>query len=215
MSSTIDFINEEKATIGKVYTDITYAISEVSPFLDENILKKRKYYSKLPILKEYMDMLNDAEYSNKNKKFSFFKKDNSVLKLTDYKQNNLAAFNQFENCSKCSCLNCIKECQFQSCSGCRANSYIKTCDKSKLNVRFNNNFILDLTNNNTGKASRYKVLATIENCEYDRLYIALENLSDSNDKFILYYYPGISSDEFGEITDEEEFNLVVETYEQA
>ena len=72
MSSTIDFINEEKATIGKVYTDITYAISEVSPFLDENILKKRKYYSKLPILKEYMDMLNDAEYSNKNKKFSFF-----------------------------------------------------------------------------------------------------------------------------------------------
>lgn len=215
MSSTIEFINEERATIGKIYTDITYAISEVGPFLDESILKKRKYYSKLPILKEYIDMLNDAEYSNKNKKFSFFKKDNSKLKLIDYKQNNLAAFNQFENCSKCSCLNCIKECEFQSCGGCRSNSYIKTCDKSKLNVRFHKDFILDLTNNNTGKASRYKVLATIENCEFDRLYIALENLSDSNDKFILYYYPGISSDEFGEITDEEEFSLIVETYEQA
>ena len=74
MSSTIDFINEEKATIGKVYTDITYAISEVSPFLDENILKKRKYYSKLPILKEYMDMLNDAEYSNKIKNLVFSRK---------------------------------------------------------------------------------------------------------------------------------------------
>lgn len=34
MSSTIDFINKERNTIGKVYTDITYAISEVSPFLD-------------------------------------------------------------------------------------------------------------------------------------------------------------------------------------
>ena len=38
---------------------------------------------------------------------------------------------------------------------------------------------------------------------------------DSNDKLILYYYPGISSDDFGEITDEDEFNLVVEAYEQA
>ncbi|GAA0084221.1 hypothetical protein UT300007_06600 [Clostridium sp. CTA-7] len=215
MSNTIDFINKEKDSIGKVYTDITYAISEVSPFLDESILRKRKYYSKLPILKKYMEMLNDEEYSARNKKFSFFKKDDTILNLTDYKQNNLEAFNQFSNCSKCSCLNCIKECKFKSCSGCRFNSYIKNCDKSKLNVRSHKDFILDLTNNNTGKASRYKVLATLENCEDDRLYIVLENIQDSNDKFILYYYPGISSDEFGEITDENEFNLIVETYEQA
>ena len=215
MSNTIDFINKEKDSIGKIYTDITYAISEVSPFLDENILRKRKYYSKLPILKEYMEMLHEEEYSAKNKKFSFFKKDDTILNLTDYKQNNLEAFNQFNNCSKCSCLNCIKECKFKSCSGCRFNSYIKNCDKSKLNVRFHKDFILDLTNNNTGKASRYKVLATLENCEDDKLYIVLENLTDSNDKFILHYYPGISSDEFGEITDENEFNLIVETYEQA
>ncbi|MDZ7548707.1 peroxide stress protein YaaA, partial [Clostridium perfringens] len=43
----------------------------------------------------------------------------------------------------------------------------------------------------------------------------IETIQDSNDKFILYYYPGISSDEFGEITDENEFNLIVQTYEQA
>lgn len=215
MSNTIDFINKERDTVGKTYTDITYAISEVSPFLDESIFKKRKYYSKLPILKKYIEMLNDAEYSSKNKKFSFFSKDNSILKLEQYKQDNLETFNQFEDCSKCACLNCIKECDFKTCSGCRVNSYIKSCDKSKLNVRFHKNFILDLTNNNTGKASRYKVLATIEDCIEDNLYIALENLSDNSDKLILYYYPGISSDDFGEITDEEEFNLVVETYEQA
>ena len=215
MSNTSDFINKEKDSIGKIYTDITYAISEVSPFLDENILRKRKYYSKLPILKEYMEMLHEEEYSAKNKKFIFFKKDDTILNLTDYKQNNLEAFNQFNNCSKCSCLNCIKECKFKSCSGCRFNSYIKNCDKFKLNVRFHKDFILDLTNNNTGKASRYKVLATLENCEDDKLYIVLENLTNSNDKFILHYYPGISSDEFGEITDENEFNLIVETYEQA
>lgn len=215
MSKTLDFINNERATIGKTYTEITYAISEVSPFLDSHIINRRKYYSKLPILKKYIEMLNDAEYSSKNKKFNFFKKDDSILKLEQYKSDNLEAFTQFENCSKCSCLNCIKECDFKSCSGCRGNSYIKSCDKSKLNVRFHKNFILDLTNNNTGKSSRYKVLATIENCIEDKLYIALENLLDSNDKLLLYYYPGISSDDFGEITDEEEFNLIVETYEQS
>ncbi|MGG7056677.1 DUF1292 domain-containing protein [Clostridium tertium] len=215
MSNTIDFINTERDTIGKTYTEITYAISEISPFLDSNILKRRKYYSKLPILKKYIEMLNDAEYSNKNKKFNFFKKDDSILKLEQYKSDNSEDFIQFENCSKCSCLNCIKECDFKSCSGCKVNSYIKSCDKSKLNVRFHKNFILDLTNNNTGKSSRYKVLATLENCVEDKLYIALENLLDSNDKLLLYYYPGISSDDFGEITDEEEFNLIVETYEQS
>ncbi|MGG7214482.1 DUF1292 domain-containing protein [Clostridium nigeriense] len=215
MSNTIDFINTERDTIGKTYTEITYAISEISPFLDSNILKRRKYYSKLPILKKYIEMLNDAEYSSKNKKFNFFKKDDSILKLEQYKSDNSDDFIQFENCSKCSCLNCIKECDFKSCSGCKVNSYIKSCDKSKLNVRFHKNFILDLTNNNTGKSSRYKVLATLENCVEDKLYIALENLLDSNDKLLLYYYPGISSDDFGEITDEEEFNLIVETYEQS
>lgn len=215
MSNTIDFIDNERDTIGKTYIEITYAISEVIPFLDASTLKKRKYYSKLPILKKYIEMLDDAEYSSKNKKFNFFKKDDNALKLEQYKDDNLEAFNQLQDCSKCSCLNCIKECEFKSCNGCRANSYIKYCDKSKLNVRFHKNFILDLTNNNTGKSNRYKVLATIENCIEDNLYIALENLADNSDKLILYYYPGISSDDFGEITDEEEFNLIVETYEQA
>ena len=215
MSSTIEFINKERNTIGKVYTDITYAISEVSPFLDDNMLKKRKYYSKLPILKEYIDMLNEAEYSDKNKKFKLFKRNDSIDKLEEYRRNNFEAFNQFEDCSKCACLNCIKECDFKSCSGCKINSYIKSCDKSKLNVRSHKNFILDLTNNDTGKSNRYKVLATIENCSNDTLYIALENLLDNGDKLLLYYYPGISSDDFGEITDPDEFNLVVETYEQA
>ena len=215
MSNTIEFITKERETVGKTYTDVTYAISEVSPFLDESILKKRKYYSKLPILTKYMELLNDAEYKDKNKKFSLFKKDDTVSQLTRYKQDNLEAFNQLNDCSKCTCLNCIKECNFRSCSGCRSNSFIKSCDKSKINVRLHKDFILSLTNNDTGRSSRYKVLATIENCELDRLYIALENLMDSNDKLILYYYPGISSDDFGEITDEDEFNLVVEAYEQA
>ena len=58
MAKDIEFIEEERRHWGKVFTDITYAISEVSPFIDENQLKRRRYYSKVNILNEYMDKLN-------------------------------------------------------------------------------------------------------------------------------------------------------------
>ncbi|WP_260332666.1 hypothetical protein [Clostridium chauvoei] len=38
---------------------------------------------------------------------------------------------------------------------------------------------------------------------------------DTSDKFILYYYPSISSDEFGEITNADEFDFIVNTFEQS
>ncbi|MGL5354220.1 MAG: DUF1292 domain-containing protein [Clostridium sp.] len=216
MSNDLDFINNEKSTWGKVYTDITYSISEVSPFLEESVLMKRKYYSKISILRDYIKKLDDSEFDNSKKpKFlSMFKSNDSSTSLLNYKAANRDAFTQFENCSKCTCLSCVRECEFKSCSGCKANSFIKKCDDDKINVRRHNNFTLNLTNDNTGKASTYKVLATLEDCTLDRLYIILENTTDCNDKFILYYYPGISDDNFGEIEDADEFNFIVNSFEQ-
>lgn len=217
MSNDLDFINTEKSTWGKVYTDITYSISEVSPFLEESVLMKRKYYSKISILRDYIKMLDDSEFDNSKKpKFlSMFKSNDSSSSLLNYKAANRGAFTQFENCSKCTCLNCVRECEFKSCSGCKANSFIKKCDDDKINVRNHKNFTLNLTNDNTGKASTYKVLATLEDCTLDRLYIILENTIDSDDKFVLYYYPGISDDNFGEIEDADEFDFVVNSFEQS
>ena len=83
------------------------------------------------------------------------------------------------------------------------------------NVRKFDNFTLDLTNNDNGKSSTYKALAVVEDCTLDNLYILLENLSNSDDKLVLYYYPGIREDSFGEITDPSEFDFVVETYQNA
>ena len=39
-----------------------------------------------------------------------------------------------------------------------------------------------------------------------------ENIN-SKEKFILHYYPGISEDTYGEITDPEEFDYIVSTYQ--
>lgn len=216
MAKDIDFINEERSILGKVFTDITYAINDISPFVEESQLKKRRYYTKISILREYIDMLNDTELDSKNKSFfNIFKSDDRIEKLRAFKLKNSSVFKQLENCSRCQCLNCAFECKFNGCASCKENSLLKTCDKEKANLRSYTNFTLDLTNNDTGRESKYKVLGTVEDCELDKLYILLENMYDTSDKLVLYYYPGIRNDDFGEITDPDEFDFVVQVYQES
>lgn len=216
MANDIDFINGERRYWGKIYTDVAYAISEVSPFLSEPKLKARKYYTKASILQEYTKLLDAAEADCKKKSlFSMFKSSPSVSLLQDFKAKNIEHFKQLEKCSKCQCLNCTFDCKFKSCSSCRNGSLITYCDREKANVRKFDNFNFDLTNNDTGRASTYTVLAIVEDCTLDNQYILLENMSNSDDKLVLYYYPGIKEDSFGEITNVEEFDFIVETYQNA
>lgn len=217
MGKNIDFIKSEKNIWGKIYTDIAYAIDEISPFIDEDDLKKRKYYTKAHVLQNYIKLLDSTEaQTGKKSIFSFFKSDGGdVTPLHDYKAKNIKTFNQLEKCSKCQCLNCSCECNFWGCESCRENSLIASCDKKKINVRKFDNFTLDLTNNDTGKSSKYKVLAVLEDCILERQYIIIENLDNYEDKLVLYYYPGIKEDTYGEITDAQEFDFVVEAFQQA
>ena len=216
MAKDIEFINSERDYWGKIFTDITYAISEISPFIEENELKKRRYYIKVNTLDNYMHKLDDAELSSKKKSFlNIFKSDERIESLRAFKAQNINNFKQLDNCSKCQCLNCAFECTFGGCASCKENSLIKSCDKKKANLRTYTNFNLDLTNNDTGRSSKYKVLGTVEDCELDKLYILLENMCDPSDKLILYYYPGIKEDEFGEITDSEEFDFVAQVYQES
>lgn len=215
-SKDIDFINEERRYWGKIYTDIAYAINEISPFISERDAKIRKYFTKSSILQQYTKLLDSAEADCKKKSlFSLFKSSPSIDLLQDFKYKNRESFTQLEKCSHCECLNCAFECNFKKCSSCRSGSNICFCDKNKVNVRKFDNFSLDLTNNETGLSSRYEVLSVVENCKLDRLYILLENIANSDDKLVLYYYPGIKDDSFGEISNVDEFDFVVETYQNA
>jgi len=216
MDNDIDFINEERRYWGKIYTDVAYAISEISPFISERDLNIRKYFTKSSILQEYTKLLDSAEADCKKKSlFSMFKSNPSITLLQDFKAKNRENFKQLEKCSHCECLNCVFDCNFKKCSSCRSGSMICLCDKNRVNVRKFDNFTLDLTNNDSGRSSKYKVLAVVEDCTLDKLYILLENLTNPNDKLVLYYYPGIKEDSFGEITDVKEFDFVVETYQSA
>lgn len=216
MSKDLDFIKSEKDNWGKVYVDISYAIDNVAPFLSEQTLKIRKYYGKVDVLKKYVTLLDSAEAESKKNSSSFlgkFKDNNSISLVSAYKNDNKETFNQLKNCSKCACLNCPKDCTFNTCSGCRPDSFIQKCDHEKINMTVHDNFILNLTNNSTGHPSKYKVLATLQDCELNRQYIIIENIMDKEDKFVLYYYPGISEDDYGEISDPQEFDFIVETFQ--
>ncbi|MBU3210454.1 DUF1292 domain-containing protein [Clostridium algidicarnis] len=215
MSKDLELLKSEKDVWGKVYVDISYGIDNVAPFLNENTLKVRKYYGKVDVLKRYITFLESSEAECKKNASSFlgrFKENNSISLISTYKNDNIGDFNQLKNCSKCVCLNCPKDCNFNSCRGCRENSFIKKCDHEKINMTVHDNFILNLTNNSTGNPSSYKVLATLQDCEFQRQYIIIENIIDKEDKFVLYYYPGISEDDYGEISDAGEFDFIVETF---
>lgn len=45
MDKDLDFIETERNYWGKIYTEIMFALNEVSPFIEEKKLKQRKYYS--------------------------------------------------------------------------------------------------------------------------------------------------------------------------
>ena len=213
MNNSEQFLKDEKDKYGKLYVTLSYAVGNISPFIEEIKLSRRQYYSKLPYLKKYIDLIETAELEIKNSSFfERFGENKYVELLKDYKNDNIEYFSQLEKCGKCSCLNCAAECSFGSCLSCRENSNIVCCDHEKINVTKHDNFMLNLTNDKTGDQDRYVVLATMEDPAKNMKYIVIENIS-TDEKFILHYFPGISEDTYGEISDPEEFDNIVSVYQ--
>lgn len=213
MSKDIEFLKNEKDRYGKIYIDLTYAIDNISPFIDSKELNNRKYVAKLPILKKYIELIEAAQ-GELSKKSGFFRlfSDNKYIDLLDtYKRDNMETLAQLENCGRCVYRNCMED-RFDGCLGCKSGSRIVFCDNKKISVRLHDSWLLDLTNDRTGAPDKYNVLATLQDIELDRKYIIIENLI-TKEKFILHYYPGISEDSYGEITDPEEFDFIVSTYQ--
>lgn len=214
MSRAEEFLKNEKDHFGKVYVDITYAIDKISPFIDTKDLNQRKYVSRLPILKKYIELIEAAESEvNKGGFLHSLSNDKYIELLKSYKHDSDEQFRQLEHCAQCQFLSYMDQSKFDGCLGCRAGSSVAYSDFKAVCVSLHDDFIIDLTNDATGQAERYKVLATLQNIARDTRYIIIEGLH-TGEKFVLYYYPGISDDSYGEITDPEEFDEVVSYYQQ-
>lgn len=213
MGKLSEYISNENVKYGGIYSDITYAINEIEPFIDSKILNQRKYKASLPILSNYMDLIDSVKAdSGKEKYFGFLKDDKSINILENYKNENYGDFYQLEKCHKCECLNCPKECSFDTCLGCREGSRVVSCDHNNFCVVIFDEFIVPLSNDSTGDVNDYEVLAVIQDILKNKRYILLDGI-DTDDKLVLYYYPGISQTTYGEITDEQEFDNIISIYQ--
>lgn len=213
MGKTNQFIKSEKDKYDKIFVDINYAISSVSPFLDKDALNIRKYVAKVSVLKKYIDLIEQKEREFKNAGFfSKLKGINYISSIKDYKNDNYKSLLQLEKCSTCECLNCTAPCNFDSCLSCKSASKIVHCDRQRINASKYDAFSVNLVNNNTGQNNNYTVLATLQDIKSNKRYIIIENI-DLKEKFILYYYPEISGDNYGEISNSQEFDFIVSTFQ--
>lgn len=213
MGRAKDYIENSKNELGSLLYNINGAITEIAPFIEEETLKQRKYYTRIDSVKELLKYLEDMLYKeSKDGLFGFLNDSSRIEKVKEKENEYYMHINQLKNCSKCKCLNCIKSCNLDSCRGCREGSFVKECNKENFNTVFHNDFILNLSKDG-GESLRYKVLATMQDVASDKRYIIIEEIINK-EKFILYYYPGISESDFGEITNEDEFNFIVNTFER-
>ncbi len=212
MGRAKDFIENEKNNLGSILYNINGAISEIAPFIEEDTLKNRKYYSRLDSVKEYSKYLEDMLHKeSKDGVLGFLNDSKRISEVESTKDKYHLVINQLKKCSTCKCLKCIKTCSLDTCLGCREGAFVRECNKEDFNTVFHENFILNLERDSNG-SSRYNVLATLQDTGKDKRYIIIQEIS-SGEKFILYYYPGISGSDFGEITDEKEFDFIVSTFE--
>ena len=207
------FLESEENDAGKLYSDIVFALEEIEDYVPKEQLNNRTYVKYLPVLKEYMDMIKNAKIEDHSKgTFQKIFSSNSDMesKLQNFKNENFDKFMKLRDCVKCKCLNCPSECIMEGCNRCDKSGFIATCDKKLKTVYIFNNKHLELTNDKTGSTDLYKVLTIIFDKEYNQFYIIIEG---NGEKFVLYYYPGISEDTYGEITDTDDFNFAIEAYE--
>lgn len=213
MGRAKDFIEKEKSELGSLLYNINGAITEIAPFIEEETLKSRKYYTRIDSVKELLKYLEDMLYKEgKDGIFGFLNDSKRISEVESTKNKYFIPIRQLENCSKCKCLSCIKTCNLDSCSGCREGAYVRECNKDNFNTVVHDNFILNLSRNE-GESARYNVLATMQDVESDKRYIIIQNI-EGEEKLVLYYYPDRPKDKYGKITDSEEIDFVAKIFEK-
>ena len=198
----------------ELYAKIVFALDEIHDFLSEDDLKRRRFVRLLPVLKNYSDMLDEsAEDEKKAGIFGrLFHKSGKSPSVGEYRRRNADAFLQLEDCARCKCLNCVRDCKMEGCSRCEPGHgcRVASCDNKESAVWTYGFKSLDLQNNATGRTETFEVKAVVQDLAYKQRYIILEN---NGGKIVLYYYPGLKGDDYGEVTDADDLNFAVKAYE--
>lgn len=199
----------------ELYAKIVFALDEIKDFLSDEDLRRRKFYRLLPILKEYLELLESSEEDNKRKGLLhklLGAKPSSERDAEAFLRQNADSFLQLEDCARCKCLSCPKDCKMEGCSRCEPGHgcRVSSCDNKESAVWTYGFKTLELRNNDTGNTETFEVRTVVQDLQYKQLYIVLDRRGD---KVILYYYPGLKGDDYGEIKDADDLNFAANAFE--
>lgn len=191
----------------EAYSKLVFALDDIRGFVDEAALNRRRCVEYLPILKEYVDKLELLCGGNKAPK-------TLPDDVRRFREQHAEELEKLRDCANCRCAKCSKECGMSGCERCEPAQKCRViyCDNKTAAVYAFDGKTATLTNNDTGMAEELRVLAVIEDVEYKQFYIVFERGSE---KLVLYFYPGVSSDNYAEIKDEEDLDFAVKAYEKA
>lgn len=212
-----ELLEKEKGLYSSLYLDVNDAIDKIEPFIDKSQLNKRFFFKNKELIREYLDILIAAEKDVESK--GFFKKssakDTNLKLIESYKSKNLKTLKSLKQCTDCKCFSCINTCDFDSCDSCINEGRIASCDKTRTSVAiFNNTYKIDLKNNNTNSIEYFNVLGIVQDIENDKRYILMENIN-TNQKMVMYLNYTLKGQDYGEITNGEDFDYAIESYENS
>lgn len=198
-------MNKELEACKELYSTLIFGIDDIDDFLEKSDLDRRKCIKLLPVLNEYKGLLQKALEETKDET-------QVPASLHQFRTEHFEELEKLKDCAKCKCLNCARDCNMAGCERCDPSFRCKitSCDNKTAAVYDFDDKWIDLINNDTGVNERLKVLAVIQDLEFDQLYIILKR---ENDKLIMYYYPSIDEDTYGEITDSDDMDFAVKAFE--
>ena len=206
-------LSKKLAEIKSLYSDVIFNLDEIESFVDKENLNSRKYIKYLPILDECQDYIEDIISKEHIKGFLnriLSSNDEEVKNLRIYIKSKENIFVQLKACTKCKCFKCDDNCKIEACDRCEIGGKIDFCDNDKVIVYTFLNRTLQFRNNKTDEINTYNVLGIVQDLEYDQLFKIIEF---NKQKYVLYFYPKLSGDSYGEIKNAEDFNFAVKAFD--
>lgn len=208
---------DEKAQLKKLealYADTVFALEELDGFVEKSDLERRTFARGVRPLREIMDLSKKLEEDTSG---GFFDKLRGAGKETEHKllsgmAEGRRTFEQMEACRECTCFKCPRDCDMAGCDRCEpgCGSHIVHCDNKTVSVYLFAHKVIPLMENSTGITRDYPALALVLDKKYSQLFLVLE---DGAEKLVLYYYPDPSGDTYGEITDMEDLDFAIHSFE--
>lgn len=189
MNKIQEFTNAERQKYGDLYGKLVMKQSEASSLLSQDEMRKRFYVHNLPKLKQYLDMLDEADRkANGSGLLEIFKSDDKYKEeVLEFKATILDTIDKLALCLECKCSNCSSICNFNSCLNCRVSESTRVCSEDDEYYLKSSSRVLKLWSNDEKRNVTFNVKAIIEDAHSEGTYYYLIEDGNRDNQHILEY----------------------------